>query len=59
MSLFSSIILPRLQKELIALEPEIARFIVGQLKSMSAELVIWAEKKLGASAESQLEDVPQ
>ena len=46
MSLFSSIILPKLEKELMALEPEIAQFLLNQLKNLGAEVVMWAESKI-------------
>lgn len=46
MSLLSSILLPQIEKELLALEPDIAQFIVAQLKNMSADIVVWAEKKM-------------
>jgi hypothetical protein len=48
MSLLSSVILPKLEKELIAMEPEIAQFILIQAKSVGAELLAWIEKKLDA-----------
>ncbi|QHJ76047.1 MAG: hypothetical protein [Bacteriophage sp.] len=46
MSLFSSFILPQLEKELLAAKPEIAQFILQQLKNVSLEVLDWAEKKL-------------
>ncbi len=46
MSLFSAIILPQLEKELLSLEPQIATFLLGQLKKVSGEVVEWAESKL-------------
>jgi len=46
MSLLSTIILPKLEKELIGLEPEVTQFIVSQLKSLAADVVMWAETKL-------------
>lgn len=58
MSLLSSLILPKLEKELLTLEPEIAQFVFGQLKSMGAEVVAWAEGKLPIP-EIHSEDVPQ
>lgn len=45
MSLFSSVILPHIEKELIALEPEIAKFFLGQIKSVSVDILNWVEKK--------------
>ena len=48
MSLFSSLILPHLEKELIALEPQLAQFILNQLKGAASEVVAWAETKLQA-----------
>ena len=46
MSLISSIILPKLEKELVALEPEIAALVLSQLKSIGADLLAWVEQKL-------------
>jgi hypothetical protein len=45
MSLLSAIILPKLEKELIALQPEIAAFSINQLKALASEVIEWAEKK--------------
>lgn len=47
MSLLSSILLPRLEKELIALEPDIAEFLIKQLKNLAEEVIEWSEKKVG------------
>lgn len=46
MSLFSSLILPSLEKELKALEPQIALFICKQLKSAATEIIEWTEEKI-------------
>ncbi len=46
MSLFSSLILPHLEKELVNLQPEIADFLLKQLKNAAAEVVEWAESKI-------------
>lgn len=46
MSLFSSIILPQLEKELLALQPEVSNFILKQLKNVASEVIIWAESKM-------------
>lgn len=46
MSLLSAILLPQLEKQLVSLEPEIAAFFIGQAKSVGAELIAWAEKKI-------------
>lgn len=46
MSLFSAIILPKLEKEIMAMEPEIAQFLLNQLKNLGAEVVMWAESKI-------------
>jgi len=46
MSLLSSIILPKLEKELVALEPEIAALVLSQLKSIGSDLLTWVEQKL-------------
>lgn len=55
MSLFSKIILPRLEQELVALEPEILDFILKQLKYISAEVFSWVESKL----DIKHKDIPQ
>lgn len=46
MSLLSTIIIPHLEKELISMEPQIAAFLLGQLKNVAGELVVWAESKI-------------
>jgi len=46
MSLFSSLILPYLENELVKLEPQIAEFLLNQLKNAANEVVEWAESKL-------------
>ena len=46
MSLFSSLILPHLERELLALEPQLAQFLLNQLKNAADEVVVWAESKL-------------
>lgn len=46
MSLLSSIIVPKLERELLALEPEVSQFIIKQLKIFAAEIVEWAEEKI-------------
>ncbi|HEY2811754.1 MAG TPA: hypothetical protein VGJ00_10260 [Rhabdochlamydiaceae bacterium] len=45
MSLFSSIILPQLEKELIAASPEISAFIIKQLGSIAMEVMHWVNEK--------------
>lgn len=52
MSLLSSIILPKLEAELIAQEPVIAEFLVKQAHTLATEVIDWAQSKfpeLGAS----------
>ena len=46
MSLLSSIILPKLEKELLSQEPEIAAFLVKQLHALASEVITWAEGKI-------------
>ena len=46
MSLFSSLILPSLERELKALEPEISAFLIRQLRNVATEVVVWAENKI-------------
>lgn len=45
MSLLSSLILPHLEKELLALEPEIASFVLKQLKVVATDVITWIESK--------------
>ena len=45
MSLLSSIILPRLGKELIALKPQVVKFCIEQLVSVGSDVLGWARKK--------------
>lgn len=45
MSLFSSVILPQLEKELIAASPEISRFIVKQLGHIAKDVINWVNEK--------------
>ncbi len=52
MSLLSAIILPKLEKELVALEPEIVQFVLSQLQSIGADLMAWVEKKIEPKAEA-------
>jgi aspartate ammonia-lyase len=54
MSLFSAYILPRLQKELKVIEPEIAGYIVDKIKSLDNEIIEWAEKQfLGINVDNE------
>ena len=46
MSLLSSLILPKLEKELLEMEPQIAEFMINQLKECASEVVHWAENKI-------------
>lgn len=48
MSLFSAWILPHLEKELITMEPQVAQFLLTQLKKSATEVVAWTESKIGA-----------
>lgn len=45
MSLLSSIILPKLEKELIALEPVIASFVLKEIQSAAEIIIEWVETK--------------
>jgi hypothetical protein len=45
MSLLSKIILPKLEKELIALEPEIAHFILQEIMALLQLLIEWIQTK--------------
>lgn len=44
MSLLGALILPQLEKELIALEPEIAQFLLEQAHVVGSEILDWIEK---------------
>jgi len=51
MSLLSSIILPKLEEELIQQEPAIAAFLVKQIHTLATEVISWAEKKMQSQGE--------
>ncbi len=51
MSLLSSIILPKLEAELLAQEPAIAEFLVKQVHTLATEVITWAQAKVPALAE--------
>lgn len=46
MNLLTSVLLPLLERQLREIEPELAEFVVEQLKLCGSDLVNWAEKKL-------------
>ena len=46
MSLLSAILLPEIEKQLIALEPQIAAFVLKQLHVIGSEFVAYVEGKL-------------
>jgi len=48
MNYLVSLLIPILEKELLALEPQVAQFLLNELKKLSQELVNWAELKLNA-----------
>lgn len=50
MSLLSSIILPKLEAELLAQEPAIAEFLVKQAHALATEVIAWAQAKVPALA---------
>jgi hypothetical protein len=53
MSLLSHIIIPTLEKELNALDPEIEAFIVKQLHSLATDVFTWASEKMQSSKEKE------
>lgn len=53
MSLLSAIILPALEKQLIALEPMIATFVVNELKAVTETVAKWIEEKAHSAANSE------
>lgn len=46
MSLLSSILLPKLEKELLDIQPDIAQFLLRQLKLLANEVLEWVETKI-------------
>lgn len=46
MNLLSSIILPKLERELVQLTPDIQQFLLAQLKIVAGEVIEWAESKI-------------
>jgi|AntAceMinimDraft_18_1070375.scaffolds.fasta_scaffold263206_2 hypothetical protein len=46
MSLFSSLILPHIEQEILSMKPQMAQFLLEQIKSTGHDLVNWAETKL-------------
>ena len=46
MSLFSAIILPELEKQLVVMSPQIAQFLLNHLHTLSLELISYLEEKL-------------
>jgi hypothetical protein len=62
MSLLSSILLPEIEKQLIALEPQIAQFVMTNLHELASEFVTFIESKIKFSHQIKEElptDVPQ
>lgn len=53
MSLFSSMILPSLEKGLIALEPEFKIFLLSQAKAALPDLLAWIESKHAEESQAQ------
>lgn len=53
MSLLSAILLPALEKQLIALEPMIATFVVNELKTLTETVAQWIEDKAHHAANSE------
>lgn len=45
MSLLSAVILPKLEKELMLMEPEIAECALKIIKMIADEVIIWLEQK--------------
>ncbi len=45
MSLFSKFILPKLEQEIVNIEPQIAEFVLKQMKIAAHEVIEWIEKK--------------
>ena len=57
MSLLSAILLPEIEKQLIALEPQIAAFVLKQLHVIGSEFVAYVEGKLNINP-APAADVP-
>lgn len=45
MSLLSSLVIPRLEKELEQFEPQIAQFLMQQLQMLGTDVLQWIEQK--------------
>lgn len=59
MSLLSSLILPHVEKTLIEAEPQIAAFILNQLKLIAADVISWAESRAHLAEPAKNEEIPQ
>ena len=61
MSLLSSIILPMLEKQLAAMEPQAAQLIINEFESIGGIVAGWLEEKAkpAAAAQPAQADVPQ
>lgn len=46
MSLITAFILPLLEKELIAVEPQVQEFLLTEIKVLGNDIVKWAEYKI-------------
>lgn len=46
MSIFGTILRPIIEKELKSIEPQIALFLVTQLKNVAHDVIDWAENKV-------------
>lgn len=57
MSLLSAIILPHLEKELLALEPELAEFLLKGVKSIGSDLMIWIEHQINEHNNAKKENL--
>lgn len=45
MSWLSSVLIHQLEKELIAMEPEIAHFMIEQIQKVGSHVLDWVDKK--------------
>jgi len=46
MSLFTDVMLPQIEIELKNVDPDIAKFLIEQIRNVALEVVEWADSKL-------------
>jgi hypothetical protein len=53
MSLFSAVILPHLEKELIGMTPQIADVVIRLAHSIGTDVIAWAQNKIESKEKEQ------